>query len=309
MSAPHVFRPAAIEVGATYLQHCGDSDLSQQFADLTMFPAGDWAPDVLGAHHKAPEFSLPCQDVAAALALMTTNNICRNCGAETVTLFARKVQKTAMAYAHASAQHSRFRLVSDSLLYWESLQANMQDVAQIALKCVGYYNGSNAVLAHVASQTITAHQAALAPFTIGKVTVNGTTINDVVSINWNQNVQVYKHLADGVAAPTLVAVESVRPVITIESCDVAQMCAYDADGADVTTLEVFLRRKKPNNINYADGDAVHLCLATDGGLVTAGMLRWQRVSGSPSKVSIEIALRRSAPLADLYTVTADTAIT
>lgn len=320
MANQQIFFPAGVLIDSVYLAHVGDQSIDQGLEDLFMHPAGDWAPNYTGSKSYAPEISVETFDISKALDLMTVNALCVGLCSVDVDIFQRCVEACAMAYDTDESEHHVYRLTDDSLLYWDQIQVNQNDEAKISLKLIVKDNGTNEPLLQVPAQTIEDVGVQNAPFTLGPIEVitdGGATaivITGLASMTWANNCETVKESADGDESPGFIAVKSVRPVISFETTDLellnTSFCATDQKGIGLDRVRVFLRRRRPNKVNYADADAVHVKLEADVGVATGtiGSLRWKQVKGDPAKAAVEIHLHRCGTAA-LFTYTKDVAIT
>jgi hypothetical protein len=93
-------------------------------------------------------------------------------------------------------------------------------------------------------------------------------------------------------------------VVQVEALDLQELDTLVGEiGAPVTSLDVFLRRRKAAMINYDDGDTVHLKLSA-----TAGTAKVLQTQGDRGTDSVEIHLQRPTAGGALFTVTANQAI-
>lgn len=318
MATQTLFFPAGVAFDSVYLAHVGDQSIDQNLEDLFMHPAGDWAPNYTGSKSYAPEIAVTTFDIAKALDLMTTNDLCADLTAIAVDVYQRAVQSHAMAYDTDETEHLIHRLNENAMLYWREITTNQNEEATITLTICVSDNGANECLLQVPSQAIDDVGTQEAPFTLGhiEVEVDGSTtpilLTGVKQFSWNNNPEVLKEAADGDESPGFLALQRVRPVITLESTDLenirSNFCATDQKGIGLDRVTVYLRRRRPNKINYSDSDAVHIKIeAAAGAAGTIGSLRWRRISGDPARVSVEIQLHRLGTAA-LFEVTTDTAI-
>lgn len=305
-----LFYPAGVKLNTTYLAHVGQQSGEFNLEDLTIHPAGDFAPNFVGSKSWAPEFSLQTQDIEKALDLMATEALCRSMAAETAKLYFRAATAYGLQQAVGSAVHAVYQLQSDALLYWDSLQVNQNNEAQLSLKLVAADNQSNAILAALPSQTIDAAGVLEAPFTLGDIVVNGTAVDGVKSFTWQNNVEVVKEASCGNESPTFVCIRRVRPVIQFEATDLQTFAGYDDDGEPLETVTVWLRRRRPNKVNYDDSDSEHIKLEADGGGTGQyiGRLITRNVGGDPGRVQAEIHLVRYSTNS-LFTYSKDQQIT
>jgi len=309
MSTERIFFPAGVKIGTTHLYHVGEQSVDQKLEELTLEAAGDWAPNYTGSKKKAPEFAVESFDLTKALDLMTSEALCGSQIAGNVDLLYRAGQKAAFAYAVDTANHLLYRLQQNSVLYWEQIQANQDDELKISLRLAPWYNGTNAILTALPSQTIDAPGLQVAPFTLGPIKLNGTMLKGVKSMTWNNNIEVQREQDSGDAVPTAIFMRRVKPVISFDTTDPHQLHtgpALDVDGQAVNSLTVYFRRRRPNKLNYADADQVHAKLhVTQTGCGTA---KWLSASGDPAVAKCEIGLNRVGTAA-LFEYTKDCAIT
>jgi hypothetical protein len=293
MTTERLFFPAGIKIGSIYLGHVGEQSIEQQLEELTMTPAGDWAPNYTGSKKKAPEFAVESFDLVKALDLMTSEVMCASVAGGNADLLYRAGQKAAFAYGVATANHLVYRLQQDAVLYWESIQASQDDELKISLKLAAWYNSSNAILAALPSQTIDAPGTIVAPFTLGPIVINGTRITGVKSMSWSNGLTVTKEFDSGEAVPSAIFMRNAKPVISFETTDphlVHTGPLISDDGEPVNSFAVYLRRRRPSKLNYDDGDAQHAKLHKTAAL--CGTAKWTSVSGDPARMKCELALNR-----------------
>jgi hypothetical protein len=292
MTVSRLFNPAGLRVDSTYLGHVGEQSVDNGLEDLTQWAAGSAFPNFTGNKLHAPEYQVDTLDIVAALGLMTESDLAADLAAVNVDLFFREHKAQGIHESVSdTAKHQIYRLQENALLYWDSIQARQEDdAARISLKVVPIWNGTNAII-QMPAEAIPASAAQVAPWTLGPIWVNGAQISGVKSMQWQNNVQVEKVAADGEEVPTYVTIKQVKPVITIETLDLRTVAGYSADGVAVTDLQIYLRRRKPSLLNYADGDAQHIKLSA-----STGSLKWKRSGGSPSTGTIEIHLHTAATL-------------
>jgi len=316
MSTTKIFLPAGIKIGSTYLGHVGQQSAQQNLEDLTITPSGDWAPNQTGSKSWAPEFSLETFDLASLLDLCILNAICADLTAGNVDLHHRAVDNAGMADAVGDSTHLVYRLQENALLVWERISLAQGDECKITFKVVPYYNGTNAILVPVPSQTIDAAALQNSPFTLGPLEIitdgasDSLVITGLNSLTINLNPEVVKQSQDGNASPGFVYVKSVRPVIEFETTDCQVIHDnIDDDGEGLDRVTVWFRCRRPNKINYPDATALHARIRADTGVTagTVGTIKWTEVSGDPAVVKGQIALHKCG-VGDLFTWTKNVAI-
>jgi hypothetical protein len=299
MSTTKIFVPAGVKVDSTYLAHVGQQSVEQNLEELTVEPAGDWAPNFTGHASWQPEFSLQSFDLTKVLDLCTVNVICADLSAATVKLFKRAVTKAAMAVAVGESSHLVYQMLNNSMLVWDRISINQRSEAEISFRLVAFTASGAAILVPLPSQTIEAAGTIVAPFTIGPIEVTKVSgspllITGIKSLTWNLNPEVVKEDADGDATPGFVYVRRVRPVIELQTTDVQVVHDnFDDDGNGLSKVTTWFRRRRPNKINYADNEAQHAKLESDGTAAAIATLAWTGVQGDPTAVSVRIALQRA----------------
>lgn len=309
MTTERLFFPAGVKIGSSYLAHVGEQSLEQNLEELTIRPAGDWAPNYTGSKKKAPEIAVTSFDLVKALDLMTSEALCGTLAAVNCDLYYRAGQKAAFAYAVNQGQHLVYRLQQDAVLYWEQIQANQDDELQISLRIAAWYNSANEILTALPAQTIDPAGTIVAPFTLGPIKINNTTVTGLKNLTWANNLEVLKEFDSGEAVPSAIFMRAAQPVISFETTDlhlVHNSPLIDEDQTAVNSLTVYFRRRRPSKLNYADTDLQHAKLVCDQAL--CGTAKWTQISGDPARVQCQIAINRVGTSA-LFAYTKDCAIT
>jgi hypothetical protein len=102
-------------------------------------------------------------------------------------------------------------------------------------------------------------------------------------------------------------------VLTFETTDLAVLetnfASTDQKGIGLDRVTQWFRRRRPNAVNYPDASAVHAKLEADadGEAGTIAYLKWTKLSGSPARAAVQIALHRLGTAA-LFAYTKDAAI-
>jgi hypothetical protein len=302
MTTTKLFIPAGVKIGNTFLGHCGDQSVDQGLDELTVFPSGDWAPNLTGSKQWAPDFAVESHDLDLALDLMDLNAVAHSCLLEEVYLYQRQALSHGFQTAEASAAHQAFLLNSNALLYWEQLSASQADeAAKLSLKLAATLQNGNPPLVAAGSQVIEDAAGQNAPYTLGPVKLNGSILEGVSQQAVALNLKVEKIASNGDSSPTYIGIHQIRPVLTFDTTDLDTICALDPDGSPVTALTSFWRRRRANKVAWLDSEAKHIKLYTPTVVApnSVGTLKWKRVAGSPAKVSCEVHLHRNAPGAAL----------
>ena len=316
MTTPRLLFPAGVKIGSTYLAHCGDPNVDNDVDDLTLYPSGDALPNFTGSKDWKPAVSVDCQEIANALDLMNTDDyFYYDASGGNVDVYYRGAKSQGMNEdVTDTSKHTVYRLQDNALLVWDSIQVGQDDDgARIALKLITLHNGSNDPIA-IPEVAVEAAGTIVAPFTVGPIQVNGSTISGIKSMQWQNNYEIITEASDGDEGPSFVAIRQLRPLVTFETTDLLTVAGYDCDGTAVTALNVYLRMRRPNKINYSDASTEHIKLAAAvGGSPpsgdSCGTLKWTETRGNPGVARCAVHLHLAESATKLLTYTKDTAIT
>ena len=300
-----LYYPAGIKVNATYVNSSRSQSIDRMLEELTEFSAGDWAPSFTGSKSAAPEYQVEATDIAAVLGLMSDEEMTGDLSASNVDLFFRQAKPHALRYGEATANHMVYRLTSNAMLYWTQIQASQNDEARISMTVCSSFNGTNAPLIVIPDQTIDTAALIANLYTLGPVTVNTVDIPGVQSMTFSTNIEVEKISESGSQYPTLLVAKQARPVLRLEGLDLEENDdVINWLGTEMTALTMYLRERKQSQINYDDGDTVHIKFTA-----TKGTIKTLQTQGERGTDSIEIHLQRPAAATALFTLATGQAIT
>lgn len=304
MSLSRLFYLAGIKVDSSYLGHVGDQSVDNALDHVTLFPAGAAYPVFSASKQWAPEWTVGVTDLAGLFALLGDDDLTKDLSALTTDLYFREALASGLNSDVTDAtKHQIYRLQSCSMMWWDSLSARQDDdAASVQVKVAAYGNGSNDPI-QVPAAAISAAAAQVAPWTLGPVKVNGTFLDGVQSVSIANNCEVIKHKSDGDAFPTLITIRRCRPVVTIETSNLRACAAYAREGVAITALDVFLKRRKPSKLCYADNESQHIKIAYE-----AGSLKWMGSRGDPASGTLEAHIDLKSGSTYPWAVTAATTI-
>lgn len=122
------------------------------------------------------------------------------------------------------------------LLIPRSLSANQGETARLTYELLcRSSDGSTSPLTIATSQTLTGSPATDELFTVGAATVNGVTVDGVVSIDVNFGIAEYVAGGGGDTYPTFASIMSRRPTITIRCMDVALLATFGTAGIAISS--------------------------------------------------------------------------
>jgi hypothetical protein len=130
------------------------------------------------------------------------------------------------------------------------------------------FNGTNAPLIVIPDQTIDTAALIANLYTLGPVTVNTVDIPGVQSMTFSTNIEVEKISESGSQYPTLLVAKQARPVLRLEGLDLEENDdVINWLGTEMTALTMYLRKRKQSQINYDDGDTVHIKFTATKGTI------------------------------------------
>lgn len=315
MTVSKLFFPAGVKIDSTYLGHVGNQSADNALEDLTIMPSGHAFPNFTGSKSKAPELQLSTTAIAQLMDLLSTDTYLHaDLSAVVVDLYYRAALAFGMNEDPTDAtKHVIYRLEDNALLYWESISGSQDDDGvQINFRIAAAVNGVNDMV-QLPAAAIETPATILAPYTLGPIQVNGSQIDGVKNFTWSNNFEVVKEAADGDEGPTFLTIKSCRPVIAFSTTNLKTIAGFDADGDAVTTYTQYLRKRRPNRINYADADLEHIKLsAAVGGAPPSGdavgTLKWKQTAND-GLAQVEIHLQESQSGAAIFAYAKDQAIT
>jgi len=180
----------------------------------------------------------------------------------------------------AGANHIKMT-INEGLLIPRPLNAAQGGVASLDLEAVIGYDGTNEPVVIATGQSLIGTPAVGEIFTLGPVSLNGTTINGVQSIAYDPGLQIITQSGDGQVWPTFVAIMSRRPRLVINTVDVGVFSTFGLDGTaqSATDSVAYLRKIAEGGTRVADGTAEHIKLTFDDGIIYCGP-----ISGSQGQV-------------------------
>ena len=239
-----------------------DYELVGGLADLVVFPAGHPQPMFLASRSQVPEVRMTTTQI---------NSVLTGCGLFGVNsglsdFYWKKVSDLGVRVADATLEHLRFR-ANQSYTYWTRVGATHQESATIDVRVMTGFDGANNPLIPAGSLALSGTPAHGNLYTLGPVKLNGSFIPGVVGWDLDLRVETFEVASDGDPFTTFLAIKSIAPEVVIRTKESPVWTTYGANGAAVTALDLFLRRRQPDGTNFADGSASHVKFSATAGLL------------------------------------------
>jgi hypothetical protein len=305
----NLFHPhGAYLLGATFLGQADDLQVDQNVDELTHYATGDPMPGFVGSKKTEPEFRIDTNDLSTVLTLVAAGdeNFVRSLAAGNADLMFRQSKNQSTREAVGASKHVIYRMIQSAMFFWDSFEVSQDNEAKINTRIVAAYKTGQPTITPLKLQTIPASPAVTKLYTVGKCFINGTALNRIKKVNWNNNPTVEKEAADGEGQPSHVCIGKTKPTVQIDTQELEQTQAFGDEGLTLdgtNGLVVYLRRRLQGKINYPDASPVHLKLqATTGGVM------WGRTSGEKAVAQVNVALQRPSAGGVVWTITQDVAI-
>jgi len=178
--------------------------------------------------------------------------------------------------------------VKEGLLLPRRITAAQRGVATMEFEAICTYDGTNEPIVIATSQNLEGSPSVAELFTLGKVSINGSDLDNVQSINIETGLQEVVIAGDGAAWPTYVAIMSRNPLITITTFDVAVLSTYGLDGTAQSASDsvIYLRKLSEGGSRVADATAQHVSITVDEGMIRTRSI--PAPHGSPAIATIEL---------------------
>lgn len=308
MSTSVVYYPHAIYFPAgTVITQISDVQPGHNFMDLTEFAAGQAVPQFTGTHQAAPDNKFSTSQVKAIFDACTDYNIAKDySGLGNVDVEYKAGINLGVRQADAGLVHIRARAASNTMLVWESFTARQGQIVELRCRVVHVFNAATGAdpLVFTNSLALTQASAIAYLFTLGPIKLNGTFLNAVEEVTWNNNIEYEEVTSDGDGFLTYCGIKRTRPTLSIMTRDLANISTFGTRGTALSALSVFLRRKLLSAINVADATATHLSLTADTGTIKAR----ESQSGDKTLAHLTVDLRSSAQNVSPFTYNAAVAI-
>jgi hypothetical protein len=290
MSTTTVYYPHAIVAGAVFtLTQLDDVAPSHNFQDLTEFAAGQVGPQFTGTHLASPDNRFSSSQITSILDACVAGryNVIRDLSAGNVDVEFKAGENLGTRVADASLAHLRGRMANNAAICWEGFSARMGAVVSLRSRIVAVMVGGNDPLIFTSGVALTAASAVSHLYTLGPVKINGSFVNAVEEVDWQNNLAYEEVASDGEGFLTYFSVRTLAPVITVRTRDLAVVTAFGTKGTALTSLSQFLRKKLASGINEPDASTVHIALTATTGTVKARQI-------ASNMAEVQIHLRQSA---------------
>lgn len=288
---------------ATFLGALSDCTPQNQLDYLVGYASGHATPLFTGIRRARPAVEFTCAQIATALGETGLTGASQAAG--NTDLYLKKATDLGNREADASLAHIRLRM-SLAYLYWSQINARQGQDAEIRLRCVPTWDGTNAPIVAAGSLALAGTAAASEFFTLGPVKVNGSFLTGIQSMSLDLGFEPQEAAGDGDVFTSFFGLKAINPVLTLETLDASAWTSYGVGGLALSAILIYLRKKEPDQGNYSDASTQHIKLTGTNGLVaieqSAGAANNEHVT------TVRIALRPVNSAAAALTIATGQAI-
>ena len=276
---------------------------ARNFRDLSERSASEAGPSFTGSETSAPDVTFSTSQLADLLGQFSGNDpIIADLSGGNVDIEYRKAADKGIRVATASTAHVRARMQANAALAWESFSADDGRTASIRSRLVAVFDGTNDPMAVSSGVALAATSAVQHLFTLGPVVVNGTQLNGVESVNWDNNSQYNELHGDGEDFLSHFSVDAYNPTIRVRLRDTATFATYGSKGTALSALVVYLRKRLKSGINVPVATTEHIKVTAATGTIKPSNIGG---GGSP-ELMIQL---HAAPGSAMFAIDAAAAIT
>lgn len=278
---------------------------SNNVQTFALTPSGHTQPTFIGTSGVAPSIDFACQEVATALTEFGITGADLSGG--NTDFYLKKVSEQGTRVADVTTEHVRLR-AAQGFGYLSSINATSAGIATATGQIVCAYDGTNDPLVPSGSSALAGTPAVSQVFTLGPVSLNGSTLSGVDDMTINLNPQIITQTSDGELYPTFVALGTIAPEIVLTTYTATTWGTYGLDGTALTAFVGYLRAKTNDGENVANGTSSHVKFTNSAG----GKIIVESVSetgSTPARTTIRIPLRAANASGAALTVATGQAIT
>ena len=159
--------------------------------------------------------------------------------------------------------------VKEGIIVPRQLTANNES-AILTMEAIASWDGTNDPIIVTANQALVGTPSVSEFFVVGKVALNGTTINGVQSVTIDFGLQVVALRGDGSQWPTFVFIQARRPSISITTLDTSVLATFGLGGIaqSATDSVIYLRKVAEGGTRVADATPEHISFSVDEGRIS-----------------------------------------
>lgn len=251
-------------INATTIQQCESTGIDPGIAVQSQ-AAGQIDPTFTSVTGISPRVTFSTSDVSAALGAIGLGGLALSSNAVVYMQ-----TRAADGEFQAGANHMSWTL-SNGLVVPRSLSVNQGGNASLTGEIIGRStDGQSTPWTYSGTATLSGDNHVDNLFTLGPISINGTEVGVVQSLNIDFGLNVSVNRGDDDIYPTFLHINSRRPTIryTTEKPVNLNTIGLAGSAQGSTDSVIYLRARANDGVLVADGTTSHLSLTVDAGIIT-----------------------------------------
>ena len=183
------------------------------------------------------------------------------------------LQKIAEGGTRASGATHLKLTAKKGMVFTRQISADIEKLATMTMEAIATWDGINNPFIIADNQALEGTLGSNEGFVVGKVTINGVTLEGVQDITIDLGVQEIVASGDGEVWPTFAAIQSRRPTITVKTTDAISLNTFGLSGTKRTASTIlYLRKVDEGGSRVADATAQHISFAVNEGRISVNSI-------------------------------------
>lgn len=266
MSLTTAYSVYAIDIDGTTIEGIKDNTASQGINTLSLATDGRPAPAHSSVMGQQASVNLTSNDIKAVIdAIGLYGKLFASSDSASFWL----QQRQNGGARSAGATHKRATM-NQGVAVITSIQASQGQDATISVTIYVDSDGTNAPYVITENISLSALTGGDVAWTVGKIVVNGITINGIQNVTINTGVQPMRLMGDGDVQNTFTSID-IAPTVQANTNDMDSLTDFDPTGeAIASSTVIYLRKKAKGGANVADATAEHISITINDGMVYGG---------------------------------------
>lgn len=282
MSVSRAYTLYAASINTTLIDQIDQSDFDSGLEHFLLNVDGGVDPVFQATKTLQPKISLSTNAIASALALCSMDGLALTAG----DFYFQKLANGSAPRVSGSA-HVKLAATAGVVLP-RRLQAGHVTPATLALEVFCLSNAGNAPLVASKNSALAGTPTADECFVAGPVSINGTELVGVQSIDIDFGINEELLGGDGEAYNSFAAIMTRQPKITIECFDMDLAADFGIGGTaqGATDTVIYFRKVSANGLRVANVTEEHISVTIDAGHI--GVKSGSARPGEPAMITLEL---------------------
>lgn len=264
MSVSSAFTIYAATIDGTLIDEVSSCNFAANVENILQSADGGVDPTFSAVKMAAPRITFNSMAIKTALDAIGISGA--NISSSAVFFF----QKLSQGGTRESGSDHLKLTATAGMVVPKTISAGHDTPAEISYEAILLSDSGAEPVAIAASQALTGSPTVDEMFMAGPVTINGTTLSGVQSIDIDFGITDQTLGGDGEAYPTFASIMSRQPRITITLFDMDYLATVSLDGLaqGLTDSVVYLRKVAAGGARVADATEEHISFTIDDGIIT-----------------------------------------